>query len=157
MCIDHVISQHGLIALDWLWAVKEPQRGGLVVNKGTLRVNCPASEWPLPLVHSNEQERVIIFLFKVNPPLHFIQTGMSFTAKHEVHGVKMKFNQTCTVVDEQVVQNLHHGRGRILQICWVELGTEMISLLVHSFTSDHGQHHSINTNWYMFGLLFESC
>lgn len=40
----------------------------VVVNKGTLRVNCPASEWPLPLVHSYEQERVIIFLSEVNSP-----------------------------------------------------------------------------------------
>lgn len=55
------------------------------MNKGTLRVNCPASEWPLPLTHSNEQEQVIIFLSKVTPsPDRHVNT-----AECEVHGVKI--------------------------------------------------------------------
>lgn len=77
------------------------------MNKGTLRVNCPASEWPLPLVHSNEQERVIIFLSKVNPPPLPSLDSQVNTAKHEVHGVKMKFNQSEIAVDE--LENLNLG------------------------------------------------
>lgn len=49
---------------------------GLVVNKGTLRVNCSAGEWPLPFVHSNEPERAIICLVHSSPLL--IQTNINF-------------------------------------------------------------------------------
>ncbi len=79
---------------------REYQWGGLVVNKGTLRVNCAASEWPLPLVHSNEQERVIIFLFKVNSPPLFWQAckyGQTWSSwgKNKFHQLDWK---VCSLV-----------------------------------------------------------
>lgn len=84
-------GQHGLIDLDWQRATAERQWGGLVVNKGILRVNCPSSEWSPSLEHSHEQEKGHYFPVQSElPSVHHTARHVN-TAEGEVQGVKVKF------------------------------------------------------------------
>lgn len=80
-------DQSGLIGCD------SAEVRGLVLNKATLRVNCPARKWPLPLIRINEQERVIIFLSEVNSPLILYRNTCKCGQTPSSWG-KEKFSQT---------------------------------------------------------------